>query len=134
MLFFLINLTFADPQDIPKESGESEDTDESTDELDSDEAADAETTLEIIDSLKKETILVNEIEELPQGLTEEDINLDFLSEMDITQPEYNEYYDDDSDFSWFRGAIDYSLDLHLWESIRSSHHTSCKGRNDRNLQ
>lgn len=122
MLFFLINLSFADPQDIPKEAGESEDTDETTEEVDSDEAADAETTLEIIDSLKKETILVNEIEELPQGLTEEDINLDFLSGMDITQPEYNEDYDDDNDndFSWFRGGIDYSLDLHLWESEGAS--------------
>ena len=126
MLFFLINLTFADPQDIPEDADDTSEVNETSkadDENDAknksvEETPEIEKKLEIIDTLKEETNPKNENKELPQALTEEDISLDFLSEANMTESEYSD--DNDIDFSWFRGGIDNSLDLRLWDSEGTS--------------
>lgn len=92
MLVFLSSLAFADPQDIPEDTDETEETDTGESEE-------------------------SEVDDYPQPLTEDDIDLNFL----LNDPETQNYFpEEEPDFSWFRGDINYSLDLRFWESEGSS--------------
>lgn len=107
MLVFLCAIALGDPQDIPEESEDSSSSENNGEEKD------AETTTEqdaqdAINSPEE----TKPSERYPQALTEEDIALDFLMS-DVNE---EHLHNDDSDFSWFRGDLNYSLDFRFWES------------------
>ena len=117
MLIFLCSLTFADPQDIPDETDSTEESERTEEPQNSTQDSPKDNTEETDSNQQKSNVL---LQESMLGIpVQEEITEELVSgalQYDGTVSEEEENWD----FSWYRGFVDYAFDIRLWESEGSN--------------